>query len=110
MVGGGGRGALLDQIKGGAALKKVTPNEGRQSSSDGRGDLLSEIRTGKQLKRVSEVDGPAKNSKPPVGGGGGGILGALQLALEQREKAIHSSESESDSASEFEDDDDEWMD
>lgn len=40
---------------------------------------------------MSEVDGPAKNSNPPVGGGGGGILGALQLALEQREKAIHSS-------------------
>jgi len=56
MVGGGGRGALLDQIKGGATLKKVTPNEGRQSSSDGRGDLLSEIRTGKQLKRVSAID------------------------------------------------------
>ena len=33
-------------------MKKVTPNERRQSSSDGRGDLLSEIRTGKQLKKV----------------------------------------------------------
>lgn len=40
---------------------------------------------------MTEEDGPAKNPKPPVGGGGGGILGALQLALEQREKAIHSS-------------------
>lgn len=36
-------------------MKKVTPNEGRQSSSDGRGDLLSEIRTGKQLKKVSTI-------------------------------------------------------
>ena len=33
-------------------MKKVAPNERRQSSSDGRGDLLSEIRTGKQLKKV----------------------------------------------------------
>ena len=40
---------------------------------------------------MSEEDGQPKNAKPPVGGGGGGILGALQLALEQREKAIHSS-------------------
>lgn len=40
---------------------------------------------------MTEEDGPAKNPKLPVGGGGGGILGALQLALEQREKAIHSS-------------------
>ena len=55
-VGGSGRGALLDQIKGGASLKKVTPNERRQSSSDGRGDLLSEIRTGKQLKKVSTIE------------------------------------------------------
>ena len=35
------------------------------------------------------MDGPARNSKP--GGDGGGILGALQMALQQREKAIHSS-------------------
>ncbi|RMX57525.1 hypothetical protein pdam_00005789 [Pocillopora damicornis] len=108
--GGPGRGALLDQICQGTSLKKVAAEERRPSSSDGRSGLLSEIRSGKQLKKVSETDGPPKNLKSPSGGGGGGILGALQLALEQREKAIHSSESESESASEFEDDEDEWMD
>lgn len=57
---GSGRGALLDQIKGGASLKKVSPNERRQSSSDGRGDLLSEIRTGKQLKKVGIIENSGK--------------------------------------------------
>lgn len=107
---GGGRGALLDQIHQGASLKKVTPNERRSSSSDGRSGLLSDIRTGVQLKKVSEVDG---NSKPKASAGadGGGILGALQMALENIKKDTHSSDSESgESGSEFEDDEDEWMD
>lgn len=72
--------------------------------------MLSDIRTGVQLKKVSDVDG---NSKPKASAGadGGGILGALQMALENIKKDTHSSDSESgESGSEFEDDEDEWMD
>lgn len=109
-IGGGNRGGLLDQIHQGATLKKVTPNERRGSSSDGRSGLLSDIRTGVQLKKVSEVDGNSR-PKPPAGGDGGGILGALQLALENIKKDTHSSDSESgESGSDFEDDEDEWID
>lgn len=105
---GGGRGSLLDQIHQGTSLKKVSPSDRKPISSDGRSGLLSDIRTGVQLKRVSDAE--AKPKAAP-GGDGGGILGALQMALENIKKDTHSSDSESgESGSEFEDDEDEWMD
>lgn len=99
---------MLDQIHQGTSLKKVSPSDRKPISSDGRSGLLSDIRTGVQLKRVSDAEAKPKTAP---GGDGGGILGALQMALENIKKDTHSSDSESgESGSEFEDDEDEWMD
>ncbi|XP_067022099.1 actin nucleation-promoting factor WASL-like isoform X1 [Acropora muricata] len=106
---GGGRGSLLSQIHQGTSLKKVATNDRKPSSPDGRSGLLSDIRTGVQLKRVQDTADEKPKQAP--GGDGGGILGALQMALENIKKDTQSSDSESgESGSEFEDDEDEWMD
>lgn len=59
-----------------------------------------------QLKAVSD---DVKDRPPVEDEDEGGIAGALARALQQREKAIHDSESDSD-ADEFNDDDDDWDD
>ncbi|PWA30390.1 hypothetical protein CCH79_00017677 [Gambusia affinis] len=49
----GGKSALLEQIRGGAQLKKVEQNQRAPAPSTGRDALLDQIRQGIQLKTVS---------------------------------------------------------
>uniref|UniRef100_S4RFJ4 Uncharacterized protein n=1 Tax=Petromyzon marinus TaxID=7757 RepID=S4RFJ4_PETMA len=88
----GSRGALLDQIRGGAQLRKVDEAAAagggaaaRPVSTSGRDALLDQIRQGIALKTVTETDAAA-SSTPTVG-----IVGALMEAMQKRSKAIHSS-------------------
>ncbi|KAL4659400.1 neural Wiskott-Aldrich syndrome protein-like [Arapaima gigas] len=102
----GGRGALLEQIRGGAQLKKVEQNN-KPASGTGRGALLDQIRQGIQLKNVSETPEPA----PPTPAPSAGIVGALMEVMQKRSKAIHSSDEDDDDDEDDEDDDDEeWED
>ncbi|XP_064174611.1 LOW QUALITY PROTEIN: actin nucleation-promoting factor WASL-like [Anguilla rostrata] len=101
-----GKSALLEQIRGGAQLKKVEQSS-RPVSSTGRDALLDQIRQGIQLKTVT--DGP--DSAPPTPAPSAGIVGALMEVMQKRSKAIHSSdEDEDDDDEEDFEDDDEWDD
>ncbi|XP_017350337.1 WASP like actin nucleation promoting factor b [Ictalurus punctatus] len=105
----GGRSALLDQIKGGAALKKV--EQGGKSVTDGggdggRGSLLDQIRQGIQLKTVTEGSDPAPASPAPSAG----IVGALMEVMQKRSKAIHSSDEDDDDDEDDFEDEEEWED
>ncbi|KAJ8381681.1 hypothetical protein SKAU_G00024590 [Synaphobranchus kaupii] len=102
----GGKSALLDQIRGGANLKKVEQNNKPQSGV-GRDALLDQIRQGFQLKTVADSSEPA----PPTPAPSAGIVGALMEAMQQRSRAIHSSdEDEDDEDDEDFEDEDEWED
>ncbi|XP_076153188.1 actin nucleation-promoting factor WASL-like isoform X2 [Alosa pseudoharengus] len=105
--GTGGKSALLEQIRGGAQLKKVEANNKPAATSIGRDALLDQIRQGIQLKTV--IDGP--DSAPSAPAPSAGIVGALMEVMQKRSKAIHSSdEDEDDDEEEDFDDDDEWDD
>ncbi|XP_048875412.1 WASP like actin nucleation promoting factor a isoform X1 [Brienomyrus brachyistius] len=102
----GGKSALLEQIREGAQLKKVEPNN-KLVSSTGRDALLDQIRQGIQLKTVS--DGP--DSGPPTPAPSTGIVGALMEVMQKRSKVIHSSDEDDDDDDEEDfEDDDEWDD
>ncbi|XP_035498881.1 WASP like actin nucleation promoting factor a isoform X2 [Scophthalmus maximus] len=102
-----GKSALLDQIRGGAPLKKVEQNNRAPVSNTGRDALLDQIRQGIQLKTVP--DHP--ESSPPTSAPTAGIVGALMEVMQKRSKAIHSSdEDEDDDEEEDFEDDDEWDD
>ncbi|XP_028413484.1 neural Wiskott-Aldrich syndrome protein-like [Dendronephthya gigantea] len=104
----GGRAGLLSQIQSGTTLKKVDANSDRNNSSgDGRTNLLSDIRSGVKLKSVSQDEGTQKRNSDA---GLDGIAGALARALQERSKAIHSSDEDDESGSDFEDEEDEWDD
>ncbi|XP_059893899.1 actin nucleation-promoting factor WASL-like isoform X2 [Gadus macrocephalus] len=105
---GGGKSALLNQIREGRQLKKVDSQKERPvSSNTGRDSLLEQIRQGIQLKAKVEGEGPAPNAATPSAG----IVGALMEVMQKRSKAIHSSdEDDDDDEDEDFEDDDEWED
>ncbi|XP_030197443.1 neural Wiskott-Aldrich syndrome protein isoform X3 [Gadus morhua] len=105
---GGGKSALLNQIREGRQLKKVDSQKERPvSSNTGRDSLLEQIRQGIQLKAKVEGEGPAPNAAAPSAG----IVGALMEVMQKRSKAIHSSdEDDDDDEDEDFEDDDEWED
>uniref|UniRef100_A0A3B4AF58 Actin nucleation-promoting factor WASL n=1 Tax=Periophthalmus magnuspinnatus TaxID=409849 RepID=A0A3B4AF58_9GOBI len=105
---GGGKSALLEQIRGGTQLKKVEQNnKPTPASTTGRDALLDQIRQGIQLKTVSDLP----ESSPPTPAPTAGIVGALMEVMQKRSKAIHSSdEDEDDEEDEDFEDDDEWED
>ncbi|XP_049578389.1 WASP like actin nucleation promoting factor a [Syngnathus scovelli] len=102
-----GKSALLEQIRGGAQLKKVEQNhrEPPAGGSGGRDALLDQIRQGIQLKTVSDH----QESGPPAPAAG--IVGALMEVMQKRSKAIHSSDDEDDDDEDEDfEEDDEWDD
>ncbi|XP_061140073.1 WASP like actin nucleation promoting factor a isoform X2 [Syngnathus typhle] len=104
-----GKSALLEQIRGGAQLKKVEQNHREpppgSSGSGGRDALLDQIRQGIQLKTVSDH----QESGPPAPAAG--IVGALMEVMQKRSKAIHSSDDEDDDDEDEDfEEDDEWDD
>ncbi|VDH90391.1 Wiskott-Aldrich syndrome protein [Mytilus galloprovincialis] len=104
---GVGRGALLESIRGGATLKHAADGPSRGgggASSDPRSNLLDAIRSGKTLKAVEKEDKPEADP-----GQGGGIVGALAMALANRQKVLQMSEDEDEDEDDM-DDDDEWDD
>lgn len=104
----GGKTALLEQIRGGAQLKKVDSKENRPVSSGGRDALLDQIRQGIALKPRQEETDTAAPSTPTAPTG---IVGALMEVMQKRSKAIHSSDSDEDEDDDEEfEDDDEWED
>ncbi|XP_064198848.1 WASP like actin nucleation promoting factor a isoform X1 [Anguilla rostrata] len=104
---GAGKSALLDQIRGGANLKKVDQGS-KPASGVGRNALLDQIRQGIQLKNVPDTP---DSSAPPTAAPSAGIVGALMEVMQKRSKAIHSSdEDEDDEDDEDFEDEDEWED
>ncbi|XP_060758735.1 actin nucleation-promoting factor WASL-like [Neoarius graeffei] len=101
-LGSEGRSALLEQIREGAALKKVEQGNKTIVDSGSRGALLDQIRQGIQLKTVADSPEPA--SLPPPAPSAG-IVGALMEEMQKRSKAIHSSDEDDD-----DDDDDDFED
>ncbi|XP_059916609.1 WASP like actin nucleation promoting factor a isoform X1 [Gadus macrocephalus] len=107
--GGGGKSALLEQIRGGAQLRKVEQNPTQTQTQTpappgGRDALLDQIRQGIQLKTVTEQQdsGPAPSA---------GIVGALMEVMQKRSRAIHSSDDDPDEEEDEDfEDDDEWDD
>lgn len=97
MSGGGGRGGLLDAIRGGAQLRKATPTAAAPPS--GRSGLLSEIQ-GRNfaLKKVEERK-QEEVSKPPAMISGAAASIAAVLA---RRSAISGDDSDSGES------DDDW--
>uniref|UniRef100_A0A087YFZ4 Actin nucleation-promoting factor WASL n=1 Tax=Poecilia formosa TaxID=48698 RepID=A0A087YFZ4_POEFO len=104
----GGKSVLLEQIRGGAQLKKVEQNQRAPASSTGRDALLDQIRQGIQLKTVSDLP----ESGPPTPAPTAGIVGALMEVMQKRSKAIHSSVDDDEDEDEDDDfeDDEEWDD
>ncbi|XP_056604955.1 WASP like actin nucleation promoting factor b isoform X1 [Triplophysa dalaica] len=102
----GGKSALLDQIREGAALKRVEQNN-KSESGVGRNALLDQIRLGIQLKNVTDNTDSATSTSDPSGD----IVGALMQVMEKRSRAIHSSDEDEDEddLEDFEDED-EWED
>ncbi|KAL6459525.1 hypothetical protein MHYP_G00312840 [Metynnis hypsauchen] len=104
---GGGKSALLEQIREGAPLKKVDQGNKPPATSGGRDALLDQIRQGIQLKTVPD----AVDSSPPPPVPSAGIVGALMEVMQKRSKAIHSSDDDDDDddVEDFEEED-EWDD
>lgn len=102
------RSALMDAIRSGKALKPVTVEEKTRngSSSDSRAELMDQIRQGKELKKAVV---PATRPLPSNSIPSDSLAVALQRALADRSRAIHSDSSGS-SSGEDEEDDDEWED
>lgn len=94
------RSALLDQIRKGKALRKVDPAtlSTGSGSDDGRSNLLKEIRLGVELRPAGE------HHRESVNRGTDALADALRRALQERSKAIQSSDEEESS------DNDEWDD
>lgn len=99
------RSALMQSIRSGAQLKSIDVEEKRHHVEvDARDDLLCEIRKGIQLKPANERE--VKPISPPAETVGSDLAAALNRALRERNRVIHS---EDDSNSDdTDDDDDEW--
>ncbi|XP_077565956.1 actin nucleation-promoting factor WASL-like isoform X2 [Stigmatopora nigra] len=104
---GGGKNALLSQIREGTNLKKVEQKEKPAASNQGRDALLDQIRQGIQLKpRDESNDSPPSSLAPSAG-----IVGALMEVMQKRSKAIHSSDEDDDDEDDEDfEDEDEWDD
>ncbi|CAH2267810.1 jg5747 [Pararge aegeria aegeria] len=63
-------------------------------NDDSRSNLMSEIRQGFNLKAVRRSDSKTGDEKSSSGSEPSGLAGALARALEERKRAIHSSDSE----------------
>lgn len=103
-----GKGALLEEIRKGKALRHVEADSDSQKSSSSSGDpknaLLDEIRKGVKLRTV----GPEEKRPAKAPADDGGLAGALARALQERQRAHgQTDESESDSN---DSDGDEWED
>nr|XP_049698353.1 neural Wiskott-Aldrich syndrome protein isoform X2 [Helicoverpa armigera] len=88
------RAALMESIRSGSkTLKRVEPTAKPAVVDDSRSNLLSEIRQGVELRSVSRSGSNSgserKGARPACG-----LAEALQRALEERSRAIHSSDSE----------------
>ncbi|CAF4896841.1 unnamed protein product [Pieris macdunnoughi] len=86
------RAALMESIRNGnKTLRKVEAVAKQSANEDSRSNLLSEIRQGFNLRAVKP---PSTNQvtedRPPTCG----LAGALAKALQERARAIHSSDSE----------------
>ncbi|CAB3245445.1 unnamed protein product [Arctia plantaginis] len=89
------RSALMESIRSGSkTLRRVEAAPKPAAVEDGRSNLLSEIRQGIELRPVSRSDSSSGGRGGSGGGGGGGggsgLAEALQRALEERSRAIHS--------------------
>ncbi|XP_043484036.1 neural Wiskott-Aldrich syndrome protein-like [Leptopilina heterotoma] len=94
------RSMLMESIRSGTTLKKVTREEVKPKvQPDSRNDLLSQIRQGIELKPVSNEQKRSTVSVPQDG-----LIGALSRALAERSRAIHSDSDDSFSDSSEEDD------
>ncbi|XP_034255954.1 neural Wiskott-Aldrich syndrome protein-like isoform X2 [Thrips palmi] len=101
------RSALMDAIRSGKALKPVALEEKSRNGTPGdtRAELMDQIRQGKELKAVVPASRPLPSNSVPSDS----LAVALQRALADRSRAIHSDSSGS-SSGEDEEDDDEWED
>ncbi|CAG01070.1 unnamed protein product, partial [Tetraodon nigroviridis] len=83
-----GTSALLDQIRGGAQLRRVEQQRrAAAAGGGGREALLGQIRQGVQLKPVLDHGDSAPPPPPPAD-----IVGALMEVMQKRSRAIHSGE------------------
>ena len=74
-----------------------------------RDELLDQIRTGVTLKKVSTDEQRQPPLTAEAGGdAGGGIAGMLQRALQERQGVLRFSSSEDEGSEATADDDDEW--
>lgn len=88
------RAALMESIRSGTkTLKRVEPVAKPVVVDDSRSNLLSEIRQGVELKSVSR-SGSNSGSERRGARPACGLAEALQRALEERSRAIHSSDSD----------------
>ena len=98
---------MLDQIKAGKKLKKVSATSGPGSSksnltpSSRGGDLLSQLQGG--MKNLKKIDPELKTKRAPTSTGGMGMMGQLSMAMEKRRKAMELVEDAADSS-----DDSDW--
>ncbi|KAJ8733719.1 hypothetical protein PYW07_014270 [Mythimna separata] len=87
------RAALMESIRSGTkGLKRVEPAAKSAVVEDSRSNLLSEIRQGIELKAVSRSGSNSGSERKA--GTACGLAEALQRALEERSRAIHSSDSD----------------
>uniref|UniRef100_H3CYI1 WASP like actin nucleation promoting factor a n=1 Tax=Tetraodon nigroviridis TaxID=99883 RepID=H3CYI1_TETNG len=101
-----GTSALLDQIRGGAQLRRVEQQRrAAAAGGGGREALLGQIRQGVQLKPVLDHGDSAPPPPPPAD-----IVGALMEVMQKRSRAIHSDEDEVDEDDDDFEEDDEWDD
>lgn len=98
------RNALMESIRKGTTLKKVdaTTLSTGSGSDDGRNNLLKEIRQGVELRPAGERELSQRESGNNFGTDA--LADALKRALQERSRALQSSDSSSSS------DNDEWDD
>ncbi|KAL0895336.1 hypothetical protein ABMA27_011478 [Loxostege sticticalis] len=90
------RAALMESIRSGnKGLKHVEVPAKAPVVEDSRSNLLSEIRQGVELRAVSRSTSNSDSSAQVCGDG---LAGALARALQERNRAIHSSDSEDSDA------------
>lgn len=94
-----GRDALLASIRNGITLKSVSSQKDNNGNENSRDGLLNEIRQGKELRPAADRE------SPPSAGGTDALADALRRALQERSKALCSSDEEGDSS-----ENDEWAD
>jgi hypothetical protein len=93
--GGGGAVSLFDQIKQGKKLKKARRSTVKPERKAPRMDLFSQIRAGgSKLKKVDHEKIKKERAESRPASGGGGIMGALQMAINKNRKKIAMSDSD----------------